>query len=97
MKQRSICPEPPRHRLAVVIWMGIYPTTTCALFAIDPFLSSLPLPLRTLAQTAIVVPTMVYVVLPVLQRLFARWLASGDRDDESPSVVQRMRSAPSHR
>lgn len=76
MKQRNTRAEPPRHKLAVVIWLGIYPTTTIALFAIDPLLSTLPLPLRTLAQTAIVVPTMVYLVLPVLKHLFAPWLTS---------------------
>ncbi len=33
-----------------------------------------PLPLRTLALTAVAVPLMVFALLPALQRAFAPWL-----------------------
>jgi antibiotic biosynthesis monooxygenase (ABM) superfamily enzyme len=39
-----------------------------------PLIGEWPLPLRTLALTAVVVPLMVFVLLPTLQRAFAGWL-----------------------
>lgn len=83
MKQSTPSAAAPRHKLAVLTWIGIYQTTTFALFVIGPALSTLPLPLGTLVLTAIVVPTMVYVVLLVLKHLFAPWLASDASDLES--------------
>jgi uncharacterized protein len=66
---------PPRHRVAVVTWLGIYPTITLVLATVESLgLRSLALPLRTLAVTLVVVPTMVFVVAPALTRLFAGWL-----------------------
>ena len=41
-----------------------------------PLINDWPLPLRTLALTAFVVPIMVFVLLPALQRVFAGWLRS---------------------
>lgn len=61
--------------MAIVIWIAIYPTITL-LFALFGYHFSLinPLPLRTLAITAVVVPLMVFVALPLAQRLMAKWL-----------------------
>jgi antibiotic biosynthesis monooxygenase (ABM) superfamily enzyme len=65
---------PPRHRLALIVWLAIYPTITLLLHLGGPVINDWPLPLRTLALTAVAVPLMVFVLLPVLQRAFAPWL-----------------------
>jgi uncharacterized protein len=65
---------PPRYRQAVIVWLAIYPTITLLLELGGPLINDWPLPLRTLALTAIAVPTMVFVLLPALQRLFGAWL-----------------------
>lgn len=67
---------PPRHRMAVVIWLAIYPTITALLALSGPLVTDWPLPLRTLWLTVIAVPLMVFVLLPRLQRALAPWLAS---------------------
>jgi antibiotic biosynthesis monooxygenase (ABM) superfamily enzyme len=66
---------PPRHKLAFVVWLAIYPTITLLLQLGGPVIDDWALPLRTLALTAIAVPTMVFLLLPALQRLFAGWLS----------------------
>jgi antibiotic biosynthesis monooxygenase (ABM) superfamily enzyme len=56
------------------VWLAIYPTITLVLELSGPLIGDWPLPLRTLALTAVVVPLMVFVLLPLLQRAFAGWL-----------------------
>ena len=69
------CAPPPRHRMAVIVWLAIYPTITLLLALGGPAIAEWPLPLRTLALTMVAVPLMVFVLLPRLQRLLAPWLA----------------------
>ena len=47
---------------------------TALLALLGPFLNPLPLVLRTLVLTAVLVPLMTYVVMPRLTRLFTWWL-----------------------
>jgi antibiotic biosynthesis monooxygenase (ABM) superfamily enzyme len=65
--------------MAVVVWLAIYPTITLVLWLAGPQIASWPLPLRTFLITGVVVPLMVFVLLPVIQRLLAPWLKSRDR------------------
>jgi antibiotic biosynthesis monooxygenase (ABM) superfamily enzyme len=65
---------PPRYRMAVIVWLAIYPTITLLLELGGPVINDWPLPLRTLALTGVAVPLMVFVLLPTLQRAFAGWL-----------------------
>lgn len=62
--------------MAVLIWLGIYPTITTVLWLLAPVIAPLPLPLKTLCLTLVVVPTMVWVVLPFLQKQLKNWLNS---------------------
>jgi antibiotic biosynthesis monooxygenase (ABM) superfamily enzyme len=66
----------PRWKMAVVVWLGIYPTITLVLALIGKYILPLPIPvyLKTLPITLIVVPLMVYVVQPFLNKLFSKWL-----------------------
>ena len=65
---------PPRYRQALIVWLAIYPTITLLLELGGPVINDWPLPLRTLALTAVAVPLMVFVLLPTLQRALAGWL-----------------------
>jgi antibiotic biosynthesis monooxygenase (ABM) superfamily enzyme len=65
---------PPRWKTAVVVWLAIYPCITFVLWLAGPEMQGWPLAVRTLAITAFVVPVMVYVLIPALQRLLASWL-----------------------
>ena len=69
------CAPPPRHRMAVIVWLAIYPTITLLLALGGSAIAEWPLPVRTLALTLIAVPLMVFVLLPRLQKLLSPWLA----------------------
>jgi antibiotic biosynthesis monooxygenase (ABM) superfamily enzyme len=60
--------------MAIVVWIAIYPTITVLLALGGDAIASWPLPLRTLALTAVAVPLMVFVLLPRLQQALRPWL-----------------------
>jgi len=65
---------PPRWKFAVVVWLAIYPSLTLLLWLAGPTIVDWPLGLRTLVLTALLVPWMVFVMIPALQRFLAPWL-----------------------
>jgi antibiotic biosynthesis monooxygenase (ABM) superfamily enzyme len=66
---------PKKWKMAILIWVAIYPTITLIFALFGKYLMQInPLPLRTLAITLIIVPLMVFVLLPTLQKLFGKWL-----------------------
>lgn len=69
-------PKPPKKwKMAVVIWLAIYPLITLILVLFGRQLAKVtPTPLRTLLLTAILVPIMVYWAMPLVQKIFADWL-----------------------
>jgi antibiotic biosynthesis monooxygenase (ABM) superfamily enzyme len=66
--------QPPKWKFAVMVWLAIYPAITVLQFLIGDVLVRLPIPLRTLTLTGILVPLMVFVLLPLLRRLLGSWL-----------------------
>ncbi len=66
---------PKRWKMAILIWIAIYPIITLMFtFLGHVFMQINPLPLRTLLITVIAVPLMVFVAIPLLQKLMAKWL-----------------------
>jgi antibiotic biosynthesis monooxygenase (ABM) superfamily enzyme len=65
---------PPRWKTGVIVWLAIYPSITFLNWLAGPKIASWALPLRTLAITAVLVPAMVYLLIPAIQRLLAPWL-----------------------
>ncbi len=68
---------PSKHRQAFVVWLAIYPLITVVLWAFGPHLGRLPLPLRTLALTGVLVPVMIYGLVPLISRGLDRLLPPG--------------------
>jgi antibiotic biosynthesis monooxygenase (ABM) superfamily enzyme len=67
-------PSPPRVKMALLTWLGIWPLVTAALLWLAPRLSAVPLLARTAIITALLVLAMTYLVMPRLARLAAPWL-----------------------
>jgi antibiotic biosynthesis monooxygenase (ABM) superfamily enzyme len=65
----------PCDKAAAITWPAISPALTVLLALLGPVLAPLPLFLRTLVVTAVLVPILVYLVVPGTQRLFAGWLS----------------------
>lgn len=69
--------HPPRFKMAVVTWLGIFPTVSLFLWLVAPFLQPLPFLLRTALLTMLIVATMTWLVMPRLTRLLRGWLTAG--------------------
>ncbi|MFF4954504.1 hypothetical protein ACWC2K_11395 [Streptomyces chattanoogensis] len=59
---------PSIHRRALITWLAIYPTVTVVLGLLGPATAGLPLLVRTLILTGIVVPVAAYVLIPALMK-----------------------------
>ncbi len=57
-------------RNILIVWVAIYPTITVIQYFFGDFLSQLPLALRTLILTGVLVPLMVFVLIPLWTKLF---------------------------
>jgi antibiotic biosynthesis monooxygenase (ABM) superfamily enzyme len=66
--------QAPKWKFAIMVWIAIYPTITLVQFLIGDSLVHLPIPLRTLFLTLILVPLMVFILLPGLRKVFDKWL-----------------------
>lgn len=65
---------PPKWKMTVVSWLGIFPTVALLLAYVSPALADLPFLIRTAIFTAIVAILMSYVVMPRVSRWMAWWL-----------------------
>ena len=66
---------PPRWKMAIVTWMGIYPLVLLTSTTIAPLLGRyLVMPLAALLVTGVITGAMTWLVMPTLARLFAGWL-----------------------
>ncbi|MFE3506148.1 hypothetical protein [Kitasatospora sp. NPDC059160] len=74
----SVPSVPSVHRRAVLTWLAVYPTITTAFLVLGPHLGSLPVPLRTLVMTALVVPVVVYALMPLLLKAETRLARRAD-------------------
>jgi antibiotic biosynthesis monooxygenase (ABM) superfamily enzyme len=65
---------PPRHKMAMVTVLGIYPLLILVVPALRALLGGLPELLAALLSALIMVSLMTYAVMPLLIRLLAPWL-----------------------
>ncbi|MEV5323026.1 hypothetical protein AB0K67_02675 [Nonomuraea sp. NPDC052634] len=63
---------PSVHRRALLTWFAVYAMLMLVQALLGPVISPLPMALRTLVVTAIVVPVVVYLLVPGLLRVNAR-------------------------
>lgn len=65
---------PPRHKMALVTWLGVFVTLATLSRLLAPLLLTLPVLINQLITTGLVVFLLTYFVMPRLTRLFRRWL-----------------------
>ncbi len=66
--------HPPRWRMTLATWLGIFPTASLFLWFLGPLLGFLPFLVRTAALTGLIAFTMSYVVMTRLARWLKPWL-----------------------
>ena len=67
--------QPPKWKFAVMVWIAIYPMITTLQYALGAQMKDMPIPLRSLIMTLILVPMMVFVMLPLLRKILGKWLS----------------------
>lgn len=72
-------PAPPRWKQLVVIFTGFFPMSLMGNFVVSHAIPTWPLVLRVLMVTALVMPLMVYVILPSLTTLYTPFLTGRPR------------------
>lgn len=65
---------PPRYKMAIVTWLGVFFTISILNRLLVPLLVGLPVLLRTLLVTGLTVALLTYVIMPRLTQLFRKWL-----------------------
>jgi hypothetical protein len=66
--------SPPRYKMALVTWLGVFVTLAVLSRLLSPILSGLPILLNQLITTGLVVLVLTYLVMPRLTKLFKKWL-----------------------
>ncbi|MBC9247831.1 hypothetical protein H4P12_14210 [Paracoccus sp. 11-3] len=59
--------QPSRIRFALLIFLFVYPLVTIGLLILMPLTQGWPLPLRTLILVPVIVASMVWGVIPLIQ------------------------------
>jgi antibiotic biosynthesis monooxygenase (ABM) superfamily enzyme len=68
---RPAAPVPSVHVRAAFTWLAVYFMIMATQILLGPLLGALSLPVRTLVVTGVVVPTVVYVLVPAILRTYA--------------------------
>lgn len=63
-------------KMALKIWLAIYPSITFFLYVFGPSMGTLPLPIKTLVITLFLVPWVVFVGLPLVDYLLNKTYAN---------------------
>jgi antibiotic biosynthesis monooxygenase (ABM) superfamily enzyme len=67
-------PAPPRYKMAIVTWLAVFPMVAVIFSLFGHWLDLLPMLLRTMVFTVVMVTLMTYVIMPRMTRLFSFWL-----------------------
>ena len=65
---------PPKWKMTIVSWLALYPAVTLVFVVFGDWLAQVPLLLRTMMVTVVVMGLMSYVLMPRMTRWFAFWL-----------------------
>jgi len=65
---------PPRWKMAITTFAGVYPVAYLVLRFIGPHETTWPASLRALLTAGILVPSLTWIVMPRLTKLLRRWL-----------------------
>lgn len=74
LPSRPMTQPPPRYKMAVLTAVGLFPLLVLLQLVLTPLVQPLPHWLRLLVSVVVAVPLMTYAVMPVVTRLFFRWL-----------------------
>lgn len=71
--------QPPKWKLTVATWLGVYPIITVLVWLLWPLMGSWPMPARTFLLSALMVPALTFVVMPRITAWLRPWLTRAPR------------------
>jgi antibiotic biosynthesis monooxygenase (ABM) superfamily enzyme len=66
--------RPPRWKMAIVTWFGVWPSVLVIFLLVSPLLPDLPIWVAIGFNTLLVVVALTWVVMPLLIKVFRPWL-----------------------
>ena len=74
LPKQTLKSPPPRYKMALTTWLGVFVTLAILSRLLAPILSSLPILLNQFVSTGLVVVLLTYVIMPRLTKLLSKWL-----------------------
>ena len=71
---QSVTFAPPPYKMALLTWVTIFPLITLVVVVLGPLLKRLDLVPSLALTTAVTVPIMTWLAMPLVTRLLRRWL-----------------------
>jgi len=68
---------PPKHKMMVIIWLSIFPLSILLNYFLVPYISEQHIIVKIAIISITIVVLMTYVVMPLMAKLFHRWLHCG--------------------
>jgi antibiotic biosynthesis monooxygenase (ABM) superfamily enzyme len=79
LPQQLAKPQPPRYKVALVTWLGIFPLSLLIKLFLGTYINLLPLILQSFVTATLLVSCMVYLVMPQINKITYRWLYGSDK------------------
>ena len=70
----TVATHPPRWKMAIVTWLGVWPTVFIVSQILAPYLKPVPSWASTACVTLLVVMALTWIVMPVLTKILRPWL-----------------------
>ncbi|PIE19799.1 MAG: antibiotic biosynthesis monooxygenase [Proteobacteria bacterium] len=74
LPDRAVSQPPARYKMAALTALGLYPLLLLLTLALRPLIGGLPSEVQILISVVLGVPLMTWAVMPLVTRLFFRWL-----------------------
>ncbi len=65
---------PPKHKMAIIVWLSIFPLSIVLHYILSSLISNFHIVIQIAILSVIMVLMMTYVLMPLMSRLFHRWL-----------------------
>jgi uncharacterized protein len=65
---------PPRYKMALITLISIYPLALFIPMVLEPLIGWMPIAILVFITAALIVPLMLYIVMPAMVKLFSWWL-----------------------
>jgi antibiotic biosynthesis monooxygenase (ABM) superfamily enzyme len=74
LKAQIALTPPPKWKMAIVVFISAYIITSISRSILTPFIGQWPIWTTSVVYTSILVVSLTFFAMPIMSRLFRRWL-----------------------